>query len=103
MHSGRLTEELLPTSVLKSVLFSATSYDMVSLPSVHRYYEHIRVKPMWASTDFLVFQVTLPLVRPTMFLLYQLQSWPVPITDRSAAKLLTEGLYGSDTTTGSLF
>ena len=46
LHSGRLTEELLPTTVLNRVLFSATTYDMVSLPSVHWYYEHIRVKPM---------------------------------------------------------
>jgi hypothetical protein len=50
----------------------------------------------------LVFQVTLPLVKPTMFL-FKLQSWLVPVTEGSAAKLLAKGLYGSDTTTGSIF
>jgi hypothetical protein len=58
LHSGRLTEELLPTTVLKSILFTATSYDKVALPSLHWYYEHTRVKPMWASDGFLVFEVT---------------------------------------------
>ena len=103
LHSGRLTEELLPTTVLGQILASATSYDMVSLPSLHWYYEHTSVKPMWASSGFLVFEVTLPLVKPTVFLLYRLRSWPVPVTYNSAAKLLAEGMYGSDTTTGSIF
>ena len=45
----------------------------------------------------------MPLVRPTVFLLYKLRSWPVPISKTTAVKLLTEGTYGSDTTTGSIF
>ena len=103
LHNLKLSEELLPLTSLNSILTSAATYDSVPLPDLNWYYTHKSVRPLWATPDFLVFEVNLPLVRPSSFLLYTIQGWPVPSGPSLSIQILDSGNYGYDTDTGHLF
>ena len=103
LHSLRLTEELLPLATLAQILRDAQSYDVIPIAETNWYYAHERVRPMWATKDFLVYEVELHMVRPAMFLLYRIQSWPVPTSDTTATHITQTGQFGYNTHTGQLF
>ena len=103
LHNLHLSEELLPVSSLKTILTSASTYDSVPLDDINWYYTHESVRPMWATPAFLVFEVDLQLVRPYSFLLYRIQSWPVPSGSSLNVKVEQAGEFGYDTNSGQLF
>jgi hypothetical protein len=103
LHSLRLTEELLPMATLTQILRDAQAYDVIPVDEINWYYAHEAVRPMWATPNFLVYEVELHMVRPAMFLLYKIQSWPVPTTDGTAVQILENGDFGYNTHTGQLF
>ena len=103
LHNLRLTEELLPITSLRSILASANSYNSVPLSDINWYYTHESVRPMWATSDFLVYEVDLHLVRPSEFLLYRVRTWPVPVSSAVSVKISLSGDFGYDTNSGHLF
>ena len=103
LHNLKLSEELLPVSSLKAILDSAATYHSVAVADLNWYYTHESVRPMWATTDFLVYEVDLHLVNPSTFLLYRIHGWPVPTGPSLSVRILQTGEFGYDTNTGQLF
>jgi hypothetical protein len=103
LHNLKLSEELLPISSLENILATASTYDAVPLSDINWYYTHESVRPLWATPDFLVFEVNLPLVRPSTFLLYHIQGWPVPTGPSLSVTIVQTGEFGYDTNSGQLF
>ena len=103
LHSGRLTEELLSVPSLTTILSSVRSFEASPLPDLNWYYSHTIVRPMWAATNFLVYEVLLHLVKPEAFLLYRIQTWPTPLFNQTAAQIREHGDFGYNTANGDLF
>jgi hypothetical protein len=103
LHNLKLSEELLPVSSLKTILDSAATYHSVAIADLNWYYTHESVRPMWATPDFLVYEVDLHLVNPSTFLLYRMHGWPVPTGPSLSVRILQTGDFGYDTNTGQLF
>jgi hypothetical protein len=103
LHNLKLTEELLSVTSLRTILSAASTYDSVPIDDVNWYYTHESVRPLWATPKFLVFEVDLHLVRPSTFLLYRIQGWPVPSGDSLTVQIIQTGEFGYDTNSGQLF
>ena len=103
LHAGRLSEELLSVSTLASLLESIRTFEASPLADLNWYYANALVRPMWAATEFLVYEVMLPLVRPETFLLYRIQTWPTPLSNQTSAQIREGGEFGYNTANGDLF
>ena len=103
LHAGRLSEELLSVATLHSLLESIQTFEASPLPDLNWYYANALVRPMWAASKFLVYEVMLPLVRPETFLLYRIQTWPTPLDNRTSAQIREKGDFGYNTANGDLF
>jgi hypothetical protein len=103
LHAGRLTEELLSAASLAQILDSIRSFEAAPLADLNWYFSHSLVRPMWAATEFLVYEVILHLVHPETFLLYRIQTWPTPLANQTAAQIREQGDFGYNTANGDLF
>ena len=103
LQAMTLTPELLPASSLRTILNQISSYHTQALPELNWYYSYAHVKPMWAVSKVLIYEIEIPLVRPVEFMLYKIQSWPVPISRDMSAVIIENGQYAYDSNTGQLF
>ena len=103
LQLGQLTEELLPVRTLEGILNQGTTADMIPLEEKNWYYMYVTLKPMWANSNFLIYEASLPFVRPSKFLLYSLQTWPIPTEKHYSVKIQAEGKFGYNTQNGELF
>ena len=103
LQARTLTPELLPTSSLQAILKQISSYHTQALQDVNWYYSFAQVRPMWAVSELLVYEIEIPLVRPVEFILYEIQSWPVPISRDLSATMVENGRYAYDSNSGQLF
>lgn len=105
LETGRLTEDLLPLSILNKILIKGKAQDRDHTPLDYAewYYQHVRVTPLWDDKISVAYQAKLPFVKPVQYLRYFINSWPVPLTNTSTVRLDVEGVYGYNTLTGDLF
>ena len=104
LEFGRLTEDILPPSVLTDCLsHGAASRDSVMVKPIQWYYRYSTVQPMWGDADYLVFKVVLPLVSDTAYIQYSIRTFPVPLAPGSLVRLNAEGGYGYNTINGYIF
>lgn len=104
LETGRLTEELLPPEILQEILKVGTALQVEALPRLEWYYESILITPWWGDERTLMYSAKLPLVEPTEYLYYTIQTWPVPYPQGDlSVQLETGSAYGLDTRHGYLF
>ena len=73
-----MTESLLPTEVLQSVLETAAPTLTTVVEPVQWYYENLNVQPLHFERS-LVFRVNLPIVETTPYRYLQFAVWPIPL------------------------
>ena len=78
LEAGQLTESLLPTEVLRSVLETAAPTLTTIVEPVQWYYENLNVQPLHLERS-LVFRVNLPIVETTPYRYLQFAVWPIPL------------------------
>ena len=103
LQARTLTPELLPALTLRTILGKISSYEAQALNDLNWYYSFAQARPMWAEKSSLVYEIEIPLVRPVKFLLYDVQSWPVPISGDLSAIIKEGGRYAYDSNSGQLF
>lgn len=103
LEIGRLTEELLPPTLLGAILSQGVEqkYHAVDLTW---YYQFVEVNPVWGNSDTLVYSAKLPLVDDINYLHYLLRSWPTPYNSSGlSAQIEDIGDIGFDTEGGGMF
>ena len=78
LEAGQLTEILLPTEVLRSVLETAAPTLTTIVEPVQWYYDNLNVQPLHFERS-LVFRVNLPIVETTPYRYLQFAVWPIPL------------------------
>ena len=103
LEMGRLTRDLLPEEQLREILSQATGRYKV-IGEMEWYYQFLSVAPLWQNTDKLLYKIELPLIAPRPYLLYQVMTHPVPISNSSyTIHVQLESSYAIDTVSGNLF
>ena len=100
LEAGRLTESLLPSSTLKTILSSLKTHPGTIIAPLQWYYEHIPITPVW-NDDVLIYKVKLPLISPEQWHFVTFTTWPVPIHPWQATLILPEHIL-RDTRSGGL-
>ncbi len=101
LEAGRLTENILPPPVLKSILNAAAQpADARRITPIQWYYEHIAIIPIWTGRT-LIYKTRLPVVSPTQWHFVSLHKWPMPLKDWQATLLLPDEVL-RNTDTGEL-
>ena len=89
LEAGRLTENLLPPTILESILTSEQQ-PREPIHPIQWYYEHTTVIPIWTS-EYLVYKTQLPVVLPARWQLHR----------NSAMAYATAGIPGTRSATRS--
>ena len=103
LELGFLTEELLSRQEIVKILTAGRRAGFES-PSIHWYYENIRVYPISRYERQLIFRIKLPLTDSVLYKRYYLTSWPIPskshnftvqlrVSNDVAINPLTGGMY----------
>lgn len=88
LELGRLTEELLPTSLLQQILqHASSSHPNVNPLDVHWYYQNSVINPLWMK-DKLYYRVLLPLTDAKDYKHYQIYSMWMPFNQTKLASKL---------------
>lgn len=98
LEAGRLTESILPPSVLESILTSEQQGGLIR--PIQWYYEHTTIIPIWTD-EHLVYKTRLPVVMPTRWHYVELQRWPMPLKEFQGQLLLPDAVL-RNTETGDL-
>ena len=77
LELGRLTEDILSVSQLRTVLGRAATTTTYPVEPIQWYYEHAHIYPVWGK-DTLIYRLKLPLVDGRKYNRYNLVTWPVP-------------------------
>ena len=100
---GHLSRDLLSESQLTEILAQASGRFQV-ISELEWYYQSLSVTPLWHSSNKLLYKIEIPLIAPRPYLLYQVLSHPVPITNSSfTIHVQLEASYAIDTVSGNLF
>jgi len=103
LETGRLTRDLLTEEQLTEILSQATSQYKV-IQSKEWYYQYIEVTPLWQESKSLLYKVELPLIDPSPYLMYQIVTHPVPISNSTyTVHVQLKPAYAIDTVSGNLF
>ncbi len=100
LEAGRLTENILPPSVLYDILTSAGQEMAQMIQPIQWYYENTAIIPIWTE-DKLIYRTRLPLVDPVPWHHVTIEAWPVPIREWEATVLIPPQVL-RDTRTGEL-
>ena len=100
LEAGRLTENILPHEVLKSILSNSDDGSTQMISPLQWYYENTAVVPIWFD-HCLVYRAKLPLVGSTEWHHVIIRCWPMPLGDWEATVLLP-GVVLKDKRTGVL-
>ena len=100
LEAGRLTENLLPPDILKSILKTAVGQDSTTVQPLQWYYEYTTVLPIWSARR-LVYKVQLPVVAYDSWHHVNLKPWPVPLREWQAQLELPREIL-RNTKTGDL-
>ena len=74
LELGRLTENLLPTEVLREPLLSAEEEQAFIIDPIEWYYEHVYIVPMWLDNS-LIYRTRIPVVSGEAWHYVKLQQW----------------------------
>jgi hypothetical protein len=103
LETGRLSRDLLSESQLSEIISQATGRYKV-IQELEWYYQFLTVTPLWQESNKLLYKIELPLIAPRPYLLYNVLSHPVPITNSSyTIHVKLEKSYAIDTVSGNLF
>ena len=103
LEVGRLTRDLLSEDQLVEILSQATTQNKV-IQSKEWFYQYIEVTPLWQDGKSLLYKVELPLIAPRPYLMYQILTHPVPISNSTyTVHVLLQPSYAIDTVSGNLF
>ena len=104
LEGGRLTEQLLPPSVLKDVLGAdaQTAMGGVALGSTW-YYQYCDISFLMAEKEQYVYRVQLPLATGHDIFYYELTAFPVPYLPGKRRRAIVKPRVGYNTQTGQLF
>lgn len=102
IRGGRVTEEVCPPRLVSIITKRARTLGLEPLP-LEWYYENVFIRPILISDGKTVYQIELPFVRNTDYLLYELKSFPVPTPNSTDMQIVLEKHIATDTTTGSWF
>ena len=103
LETGNLQERLLPRHILGELTTLPEMAGAELITPLEFYYMHVKIVPLWGGRT-LGFKVSIPLVDPTVYLGYQLKTFPVPIGNVSATiTILGSGKVAVDPHTGGLF
>lgn len=91
LEAGRLTESILPPSILESILAPADAFGAQLIEPIQWYYEHATVIPIWTE-EYLVYKTCLPVVAPVRWHFIDLKQWPMPLDDYQARLALPESV-----------
>lgn len=100
LEAGRLTESLLPPTILKDILSSAAQPNSQPVDPLQWYYEYVSVFPVWNS-ERVVYRARLPLVARTKWHHVVFRRWPVPFGTWQSTLELPAGVL-RNTETGKL-
>lgn len=100
LEMGKLTENLLPPSVLREILNSAELNGAYILDPIEWYYEHIVIIPLWLDNR-LIYRTKLPVVSAQTWQYIQLYKWPAPVKDYELTLMVPDSVL-RDTETGQL-
>ena len=98
LEAGRLTENILPPTVLMEILSQDEEGQMVS--PIQWYYEHAEIIPIWTE-KYLVYKTRLPVVLPVQWHYVTLRQWPMPLQEYQAELVLPSTVL-RNTETGEL-
>ena len=97
LEMGHLSRDLLSESQLTEILAQASGRFQV-ISELEWYYQSLSVTPLWHSSNKLLYKIEIPLIAPRPYLLYQVLSHPVPITNSSfTIHVQLEASYAIDT------
>ena len=82
LELAHLTRDLLSPSQLRDIINQAASTHQ-TIPNLEWYYQYLSVTPLWQSTTALLYKLEIPLVSPRPYLLYDVRTHPVPISNSS--------------------
>lgn len=100
LEAGRLTENILPPSVLTSILSTDDDQLYRMITPIQWYYEHVTITPIWTS-DQLIYRTRLPVIAGTRWHYIAFQAWPMPLREWQATVTLPATVL-RNTETGEL-
>ena len=80
LEAGRLTENLLPPTVLQEILSETEDEQAFLIQPLQWYYEHFMITPIWVDTR-LIYRTRLPVVSGETWHHVTLRTWPAPVRD----------------------
>lgn len=80
LELGRLTENLLPPTVLRDILSSVESVQAYVIEPIEWYYEHTVITPIWVDNR-LIYRTKLPVIAAQTWQHVQIWNWPTPVKD----------------------
>ena len=103
LEQGHLSRDLLSPDQLQQILAqAATAHEVVD--HIEWYYSYVSVTPLWRKAENLLYKVELPLIAPRPYLLYNVASYPVPISNSTLSVALhLQRHYAIDTVSGNIF
>ena len=101
LERGYLTEAILPRRLLRFVLDSATT-TTVRPQRLVWYYQNVHIRSLWTENGTLIYIATLPFVTTEDYIMYRIQSFPVPSVNVTA-QIMAAGLIATETQGGGIF
>lgn len=101
LEAGRLTENLLPPTVLQGILAKSAEPTGRAISPLHWYYANIMITPILVGEDRLIYHTVLPLVLSTEWHYTEIRRWPAPMNDYQATLVLPDTIL-RDTETGDI-
>jgi len=103
LETSYLQERLLPRRILEELGTLPGMAGAEVIRPLEFYYMHVKITPLWGG-ETLGYKVSIPLVDPTVYLGYQLKTFPVPLSNVSATiTIVGSGRLAVDPHTGGMF
>ena len=85
-EGGMLTKYMVAPKVLGGIIetIAQSGYDVI--PDLTWYYKYVEIEAVSISNSFLVFKFNLPTINKSNYLLYNIQSYPVPSGEESVSQ-----------------